>query len=983
MGYAESMLSVEEACKSYPDYYDLKKIPVDYVCFSEGHPLVLFVNVDDFSPETMERLAGVQKQAWNYRMVQLLMVASDTEIRIYNCFAQPQKFSSEDQDSASLKYAEVYSQEVDENTDVLASLLKLFTIENVNNGSTWKNVEIRKKLDQRNRVDIFLIDCLHRATIALRSKGLSDNVIHALLIRSLFILFLEDKGAAREAGLYEKIKPGSQSYFDILEDKDATYLLFSKVNEHFNGNITPLAKGELKSVESCHLQIVKHCFFDGNIENRSQLFTFRLFNFEVIRIEVLSEIYEHFLGETKKVRGQYYTPAILVHLMLNDTLQIKSATGIKKILDPACGSGIFLVEAFKHLIKIYKLLHNNDRLTFDQLCQLLLENIYGIDIDLTAIKVAAFSLYLALIDELDPRTLWIHDDYHLPYLVDYDDLPEDHRGHNLLCKNAISEVEPEDLPHIDLLIGNPPYGSNNLPEEIRIYCNQHKFAAEQILPFMHKATLFCPDGQIALVFNTKVLTNTNGKFCNFRKWFFENTCVETIYNLSILRKSPHTFGGNLFAKAVVPVAVAYYRASLPENPSKTLKYLAPKTYVKSSMFEGVVFDSTDVKYIPIDLVRKGFHVWKAFMWGNYKSYLLLRKLMTKKTIKNWADEKGWIYGKGVNRDSKRLTFTPSKLIDISKVQRYYTLASVCTVNNNKRYRGIDDRLVHSPYVLFNQGIHNNQILCSLIEGDGYFTTTAFSINGNGNDYKKILVSFYNSTLAKFLLFLSTSSWGIERNTIMMEEALSLPSPFVGGESDILKQIISLYDEILETHNRNFMTSTSDIERQLDKLFYKLFHLTEDEVRQIEDVLKYSVDFFAEQESSAAIMTTNRTIMEEYAFYMEKTMSHFLSNISLKCKVTVFNAKFDQPLTLAILQFGENACIECNEVKSDMRTLLKDLNAQLLIEKTDNILLQRDVKFYDNDKVYILKRNQRRYWTRSQAIDDASIIISEILNVKTR
>ena len=58
-------------------------------------------------------------------------------------------------------------------------------------------------------------------------------------MRSLFILFLEDKGAANEAGLYTKIKSDCSSYFDILDSKEATYKLFEEVQIHFNGNVTP------------------------------------------------------------------------------------------------------------------------------------------------------------------------------------------------------------------------------------------------------------------------------------------------------------------------------------------------------------------------------------------------------------------------------------------------------------------------------------------------------------------------------------------------------------------------------------------------------------------------------------------------------------------------------------------------------------------------------------------------------------------------
>ena len=114
------------------------------------------------------------------------------------------------------------------------------------------------------------------------------------------------------------------------------------------------------------------------------------------------------MGELKekKEKGQFYTPFPLVELMLNDRLSTKNETNYNvKVLDIACGSGIFLVESYKRLIQRWKNANPNNKISFKELKKILLENIYGIEIDPLAIKVAAFSLYLALVQQLDPKTL--------------------------------------------------------------------------------------------------------------------------------------------------------------------------------------------------------------------------------------------------------------------------------------------------------------------------------------------------------------------------------------------------------------------------------------------------------------------------------------------------------------------------------------------------------------------------------------------------
>ena len=130
------------------------------------------------------------------------------------------------------------------------------------------------------------------------------------------------------------------------------------------------------------------------------------------------------------------------------------------------------------------------------------------------------------------------------------------------------------------------------------YCVKYNFGKEMVLPFLHKSIEFCPDGEIALIFNTKVLTNTKKTYQNFRQWLLNENYVEKLYNLSIFRKSPRNFGGQLFTSAIGPICIIYFQAKTPPKASNTIEYWAPKTYVKSNLIDGVLVDSTDIKFLP-------------------------------------------------------------------------------------------------------------------------------------------------------------------------------------------------------------------------------------------------------------------------------------------------------------------------------------------------------------------------------------------------
>ena len=147
----------------------------------------------------------------------------------------------------------------------------------------------------------------------------------------------------------------------------------------------------------------------------------------------------------KKNTGTFYTPPSLVELILNEKLPINNNESQYnvKTLDPSCGSGIFLVQSFKRLVKRYENKHHSKLNDFNVLVDILKTNIYGIELDPKSIKVAAFSLYLALLDNLDPKTGWWNKTIQFPYLInDPEDISLKQQGNNLF----LSDLFPCTVP---------------------------------------------------------------------------------------------------------------------------------------------------------------------------------------------------------------------------------------------------------------------------------------------------------------------------------------------------------------------------------------------------------------------------------------------------------------------------------------------------------------------------------------------------------
>lgn len=989
LGFTAFLTDVSELRNSHLEFMDIEKLGVDKVYFSDNKPAALFVDVDSFDPDTLLRINRIQNNAWNYRKVLFLFVQSPTEIRVYNCYEKPVFLRKDECDSKveqEIKKLELIQCSDNSDQCTLDTFLTIFSRIGIDCGYIWTAEKFKDKINLQHRLDKYLVTVLSETADKLEKNGLPKDIIHGLLIRSLFILFLEDKGAAKEAGLYESISEGCDSYFDILKDKEATYLLFKKLQSHFNGNITPLIPNEEKIVSAEHLNLVRSCFMDGDVSCDPTLFTdWRLFNFKIIQVELISEIYELFLGALKHERGQYYTPHGLVDLILGDKLPIANSNYNVKILDLACGSGIFLVESYRRLIARWKYQNQTDKISFSELTKLLRNNIFGIEIDSTAIKVTAFSLYIALIDELDPKTLWIRDDCRLPYLIyEKDDPYSEHNGKNLFRMDTIVDVNIDMLPEINLVVGNPPFSKKKVSDSIKEYCKYQGFATETVLPFIHKSVQFCPKGDIALIFNTKILTDTNKLYCRFRDWLFKKNYVEKLYNLSILRKTPKKFGGQLFNSATGPISIIYFKHEQPAVISDTIEYWAPKTYIRSNSVDGVVINDNDICHLPrTECQNPQTKIWKVAQWGNFSCYRLLEKLHNKnENLKQIFKKDEWIVGRGLNADREHPDIMPEEMIKIDGIDRYYTNPeNVCIINKTK-YRKNKEGIFSAPFILFKQGLHRTEIACTLFDKSWCCTTGAYVINGGSLDDKKFLVAYLNSDLVKFQLFLTTSCWGVEREIILLNELLELPSPFVSGYEEEKKHIVISFNKIVSI-KKSMLHDTQEIkklEQNINKAFVRLFGISENDDILINDVLKYNLDLFKNGGKSIGFHGTLYNENLIYANTICKALNTFLDNSSIKASATIYDLNSNDPLNILNIYFGQTSNSVEKRNLLDCKKILLKIDKILLEERSPSIYMQKNLKYYDGDNVYLIKPNQKRFWTRSQAEEDAIALITDIMNL---
>lgn len=1030
-------LNAENLSKSKFDFIRnevRKKIDIDSIYFSGEYASVYFKSITGFDNDNLINICKLHKSIWNQHKVPLLYVSTPTEIRIYNCFETP---INPEENLNRIDQIEIKRYSINDTIEHLSNLVGLLNRASVDSGELWKKEEIVNKFNVKNRVDNVLVENLKNSKIDLRNKGISETIIHNILIRSLFVLYLEDIGAT-DAKYYQQFKTGANSYFDLLSDSKATYFFYSHLENKFNGNLFPVTQEELEKIGNSELKIIASCFWGNDVKSGQQSI-WRKFDFSFIPIELLSEIYEIFLNKTDKQRsdsGEYYTPYSLVDLVLNESLpwaDDKNTEYNLKILDLACGSGIFLVESFRRLVDRW-IWANKRNPNFKELEEILTNSIFAYEVNSEAIKVASFSLYLTLISYLDPKNIWQEDNIRFPYLIfDPKNESQNKQGNNLFLQSSLSNERPFKF---DLVVGNPPFKSaktGSIEPESSAYCKAKGYAQEMVLPFLDRASWFCNDiGKVAIISTSKILFNKSGGYQKFREFLFQENYVDTVINFSALRKAKKGQGKSIFAHAVGPSCVLFYQKQIPAQKSNTITYVCPKPTERDTFSDSLILDALDFSYIPrLEAEKKDSIIWKTAMWGTENDFDLIQLLSNKKSLDYYLSEKnGWHKGEGLQFLSKKekkhwvsLELSDIKLIEAKNVQRFVSPQRLCTINQSlsksnllfyKAFYDVDsDRNLpmidtfrmlgkietyEAPHVLIKRGQSKKQFCASFIDFDCCFKHAIYGVTFNKGEISlsdfskkenllKSLTVFLNSKFASYYLFLTTMSWGVEREEVSPNEMLSLPGiPF---ETDDItnKKIIEKFNDISFELKRDFISDykVELIESEINSILFNALGISQRERYLIEDVLDYSLDLFQEGENSIAIKPVDQhnSELHNYLDILCEDINEHLQFANESVWASIWEMPASNPMRLVAIHFTKERSkgdIYTFPHSSELNSIIRSIDKYSYEKHSASVYFRKVVRYYEGDIVYIIKPNQKRFWSRSQAMQDSKTILLEIANM---
>ena len=652
---------------------DFKFLELDGVFYSETTPLVYFKKVDTIDHDQALRL---HRRFWNHGTAPILVLVAPDQVHVYSCMVRPQPMQKSIAKPSCLV----------DTLERAADVLQHFLIE-VESGAYFREHE--ESFDANSRVDRDLLTNLSNAREVLQENVRDDVVkdkIDALLCRLVFACYLFDREVIGEQYLADLGIVGCAHLRDVLgirplqSAKSKLYKFFQQLGEDFNGDLFSDDLGEEERLVQSEYIKTLHEFFHGT-DVRTHQGQFWPYDFGYIPVETISAIYERFLKSDGDRDGAFYTARFLSDIVLDTALEGTKALIGKTFLDPACGSGIFLVGLFNRLAWEWTQAHPDasNKRRAEGLIGLLRNSLFGVDKNRVACRIAAFSLYLAYLDKLSPRDIreLQRNGPPLPHLVDEaggEACGLDSARRNIVCADFFSACLP--LPeNVDFVVGNPPWGSVKEDTPAARWCED----TERVMPNRQIATAFVwkaikharAKSAVCFVLPYGTLFNHGAKALEFQKAWFEEHLVERVLNLTDLRFF-------LFRDAIHPAIIVRYRNVPPDKNHDKVEYWAPKVSWPTTKVDVISVGPRDRTELAIADVLKDLNtpdapqVWKRHFRATPRDMKFLDRLMELPRLRDHVQgphkrngPKRWVMAEGFQRSGPSDDKSREKCLELS------------------------------------------------------------------------------------------------------------------------------------------------------------------------------------------------------------------------------------------------------------------------------------------------------------------------------
>ena len=815
-----------------------------------------------------------------------------------------------------------------------------------------------------------------------------DNTL-SLVGRALFFRFLCDRHVITENDR-AKICESADVLRACFDNSENAYRTSTWLDDTFNGHFLPFRERGTReffndlnrsAIVFTNLKaIVRGLEPLGNSQYQHR-FSWAAFDFAHVPVGLLSQVYEAFSwkwdAQNSEDTSVHYTPRNIAVTLVEEAFAALPDPHNAKVLDPACGAGVFLVLAFRRLYT-ERWRASGIRPNTKEIREILETQLCGFDISESALRLTALSLYLTAI-ELDPNPI-------PPEKLKFKDLEGlvlfNHRADTDSDQGPVvgsirPDISNEFHEKFHLVLCNPPWSKIDNNEVVEgldsaskdIVSSKDKELGERYqnprgepdLPFVWKATQWCiPGGQIAMVLPARILFRQGDIASHARKSLFRLIRFTGIVNCSNVRKT------KVWPDMDQPFMLAFAKNEAPQDDSQ-FWFVSPQADFSLNRLGDLRIDAHSSNVLAVDVVPQESWMLKALAVATALDVEIVRKIKRSNGTRldtYWQQDLGLTSRQGYSVEG-----TPQKdaslmqeLLDVGKANeltsRFVVQPRQCkqfsynTLRRNLYVTGHDPlRVYRAPILLLRQSLPDNRTAGNALSSsvDIAFNKSFYGYSACGHSDARTLVQYlhilsHTNLWVHYALCVS-AKLGFERTYYYKEDLDDFPIIPLESLSTEQKSQIRELAGLLEAEDVNAFQS-------IDAFFAGLYKLTKRDLQVIEDTLEVRNPH--DELGLRGSTTPTHVEVRQFICELKHAIKPFTKRAGLNVEVAEHGDQSDDDAFRFLLVLSAEARgSSIPDIKVLMLQLADQTGASLIILEQDGNLL-----------VGIL--NQYRYWTKSRA-----------------
>lgn len=812
----------------------------------------------------------------------------------------------------------------------------------------------------------------------------------SLVGRALFFRFLRDRHIITERDT-RRIAPSAIELLSCFDNAENARATSEWLDRTFNGDFLPLTDNgsrdffdrisERSKLVFGHLSAIVRGLKPVGAEDYQLKFKWSDFDFAHVPVGLLSQVYEAFCWKWEHLNARetsvHYTPRRIASTLVDEAFDALPKAHNARVLDPACGAGMFLVLAFRRL---YRERWKTERPDTKTIREILERQLTGFEISDSALKLTALSLYLTAI-ELDPKPI-------PPEKLRFKAL-----NNLVLFNHRRKSIDPDDGPIIgslgehvsrkfdgqfDLVLSNPPWTSlpqkqkqlaaelttvskgiierKGEPEVARNYQNPD-FAPD--LPFLWKSTEWCkPEGRIAMVLPARVLLKQEDIPRHARETIFRLIEVTGIINGSNLSDT------EVWPKMSQPFLLLFARNQRPKR-GQVIPFITPHYDMVLNRKGEVRIDSKSVQPIEITTTFEEPWIWKALAVGTSLDVDIIRRIKSapgRPLQIYWEKDLGLISRNGyqikkkqTQRDASFLRGLPD--LNSTGLFRFvvrphdlqpFSLPKVCWPRKREVYQAPLALIMESP------GLSRESGWALLSFTDLAYNESFYGYSAAGYRNAELLTRyihlFVHSLIWMHYALMTSPKFGAERRKFyksVLDECPIIPL------DDLSKEQLTIIRSLSGRLEREDITVFSEI----DVFFGRLYGLDKLDLEVIRDTLDVCLPYNESRVRACRVPTGAER--EAFRRRLEYVLRPFFKVLGKEPQIIVWKPddKFlqkESPFNIVLIGERDRAMIKPDVLFRDVILKLADeTGTTCIIQQVEGGLL-----------VGLL--SQYRYWTPSRA-----------------